>query len=578
MNKVINRRNFLKTIGLFTAGIKINNNISFKNTINTRPNVILIITDDQGYGDIGVHGNDKVKTPTLDKFADEGIEFTRFYCNPVCSPTRAGLMTGRHYYRTGVIHTSRGGAKMHGDEVTIAERFRDAGYKTGIFGKWHLGDNYPMRPQDQGFEESLVHKSGGIGQSPDKPNSYFNPLLWHNGKQIKTQGYCTDVFFNSAIQFIDKNRHNPFFVYLPTNAPHTPLEIAIQYSEPYKEIGLNDATARVYGMVTNIDENIGKLILKLEELNLRENTLIIFLSDNGPQQPRFNSGLRGLKSSTYEGGIRVPFFLQLPSRFLQSRKINTISAHIDIFPTLLEICKINSSNNPNIDGISLLPLLEGIEENLPERKLFLQCHRGLEPKQYQNCAVITQIYKMVGSPETFLNENFKISDVPVLELYDLVNDPSEKNNIADKYPEIVSSLRKSYDTWFEDVKRTRNFTPGYIHIGSESENPSHLCRYQDSTYKDEKPTGWSVYIEHGGRYELTINRGDSIQKGKMYVKINDKEMSQSLERGVNSAIFNLPSGRAIIDIWIQEEGKNRIILTGDDIIGDVDIKLLKKIK
>lgn len=578
MNKFLNRRSFLKKMGLFTTGIKITKHFSFKNTLTKKPNIILILTDDQGYGDIGIHSNDKIKTPNLDKFATEGIEFTRFYCNPVCSPTRAGLMTGRHYYRTGVIHTSRGGAKMHGDEVTIAELLRDAGYNTGIFGKWHLGDNYPMRPQDQGFEESLVHKSGGIGQAPDKPNSYFNSMLWHNCKQVKTRGYCTDVFFNSAIQFIEKNRRNPFFVYLPTNTPHTPLEISTQYSDPYTKVGLDDTTAKIYGMVTNMDENIGKLILKLEELNLRKNTLIIFMSDNGPQQPRFNSGLRGLKSSTYEGGIRGPFFLQFPSRFPRSRKINTISAHIDIFPTLLELCEIDSSRNSKIDGVSLLPLLEGTENKSPDRKLFTQCHRGLEPKLYQNCAVITQKYKMVGSPGTFDNENFKTPDTPVLELYDLMNDPAEKNDIADKQPEILSSLRKAYDSWYEDVKNTRNFTPGYIHIGSEFENPTHLCRYQDSTYIDGKPTGWLVYIENSGRYELTINRGNLTQKGRMYVTVNDKEMSQPLKQGENSAIFNLPSGRASIDIWIQEEGKTRVIKTEDDTIGDVNVKLLEKIK
>ena len=213
-----------------------------------RPNIILILTDDQGYGDVGIHGNDKIKTPHLDRFAQRGVEMTRFYCSPVCAPTRASLMTGRYYYRSGVVHTSRGGAKMHGEETTLAELLQNAGYRTGIFGKWHLGDNYPMRPQDQGFQDVLIHKSGGIGQTPDKPNSYFDPFLWHNGRREKARGYCTDVFFDAAIRFIERSQgetDRPFFVYLPTNAPHTPLEIDAKYSGPYSAIGLNDITARV---------------------------------------------------------------------------------------------------------------------------------------------------------------------------------------------------------------------------------------------------------------------------------------------------------------------------------------------
>jgi hypothetical protein len=188
-----------------------------------RPNVVLVMTDDQGFGDVGVHGNDKIRTPHIDRFSKQGVTFTRFYCSPVCAPTRASLMTGRYYYRTGVVHTSRGGAKMQADEVTLAEMLSKAGYATGLFGKWHLGDNYPMRPIDQGFDEVLCHASGGIGQTPDKPNSYFDPLLWHNGRPYKSKGYCTDIFTNAAIEFIKSNRNRPFFVYLSTNTPHTQI-------------------------------------------------------------------------------------------------------------------------------------------------------------------------------------------------------------------------------------------------------------------------------------------------------------------------------------------------------------------
>ncbi|MEQ9070753.1 MAG: arylsulfatase, partial [Gimesia chilikensis] len=279
-----------------------------------QPNVILLLTDDQGYGDVGFHGNAQIRTPHMDELARQGMELTRFYCSPVCAPTRASLMTGRYYYRSGVVHTSRGGAKMYGEETTLAEMLQGAGYATGIFGKWHLGDNYPMRPQDQGFAESLVHRSGGIGQAPDKPNSYFDPWLWKNGQREQGKGYCTDLFFDAALEFMDRQAQagKPFFVYLPTNAPHTPLEIADSYWKPYQEQGLDETTARVYGMVENLDKNLGRLMAHLDQTKLKENTILIFLGDNGPQQKRYTAGLRGRKSWVYEGGIRVPFVATWP--------------------------------------------------------------------------------------------------------------------------------------------------------------------------------------------------------------------------------------------------------------------------
>jgi arylsulfatase A-like enzyme len=369
------------------------------------PNILLILTDDQGYGDIGVHGNEKIRTPNLDRFAGEGVEFTRFYVSPVCSPTRASLMTGRYYYRSGVVHTSRGGAKMHGDEITIAELLKKAGYRTGIFGKWHLGDAYPMRPNDQGFDETLVHKSGAITQAPDVPNSYFDPLLWENGEAVRRKGYCTDVFFDAAIEFISQNRNRPFFAYIPTNAPHTPLEISDNYIAPYRAMGLDDATARIYGMVENIDDNFGRLLAKLDELDLRRNTVVIFISDNGPQQQRYTAGLRDRKSSVYEGGIRALSFWQWPAGFQQQRKLETLAAHIDVAPTLAQIAGGIEDPARPFDGKSLLPRLQGEQQPWPERTLFFQVHRGLKPQLYRNAAVQTDRYKLVLTPGAFNGEH-----------------------------------------------------------------------------------------------------------------------------------------------------------------------------
>jgi arylsulfatase A-like enzyme len=539
-----------------------------------KPNVIVVLTDDQGYGDVGFHGNDKIKTPNLDRFATEGVELRNFYCSPVCAPTRASLLTGRYFYRTGVIHTSRGGAKMHGDETTLAEMLKSAGYATGIFGKWHLGDNYPMRPMDQGFDESLVHKGGGIGQTPDRPNDYFDPLLWHNGQEFHAKGYCTDVFFNAAIEFVKANRQRPFFVYLPTNAPHTPLTVADRYVQPYKAMGLDEKTARIYGMVQNIDENFGRLLQILEQLDLRQNTLVVFLSDNGPQQRRFNAGLRGKKGNVYEGGIRVPCFMQWPAVLNGPGRIDHIAAHIDIAPTVLAACGVKPPADVSLDGVNLLPLVRGETNAWPDRTLFFQVHRGLSPQRYHNAAVRTGRYKLLFAPTTFGDERIELPKDPPAELYDLLADPGEQDDVASQFPEVAARLRKAYDRWIADVRGTRNFTPGVIRLGSDRENPSILCRYQDSTYVDGKPTTWSVFIVRAGPYELTIDRGDDIGATVMYVSINGNVSSKPLIAEEQSAVFQLPAGPARLDVWVQRPNTERRRITDNSTLGNLVVRRL----
>jgi len=540
-----------------------------------RPNIILVLTDDQGIGDVGIHGNPYLRTPEIDAFARGAIRLTRFYVEPVCAPTRAAIMTGRYHYRTGVIHTSRGGARMAADEKTLAEYLREAGYQTGIFGKWHLGDNYPMRPQDQGFTESLVHKAGGIGQAPDRPNSYFNPFLWHNGRRIRAQGYCTDIFFDAAIEFIERQAGRPFFVYLALNAPHTPLEIADRYTANYRAMGLDDTTARVYGMIENIDDNFGHLLNKLDNDGLRENTIVIFMTDNGPQQKRFNAGLRGHKSQTYEGGIRVPFFLQWPAALPRPGRIDTVAAHIDLLPTLLDLAGWRGAPAHPLDGRSLRPLLFGQARHWPDRKLVFQVHRGLQPREFQNCAIVSQRYKLIACPGTFGQENYRVPSPPPVELYDLQQDPGEKKNLAAANPDIVRELLTFYRGWFRDVARSRRFTPGEILVGHPAENPTHLCRYQDSAYLNGRPTGWPVRIEKAGRYRLTINRGESRAGGRLHLRFNDRTQSRPLLPGGNSATFSLPAGKGTLDVWVEDDRKGRVHHTDNSTLGDVDIELLR---
>ncbi|WP_339729106.1 arylsulfatase [uncultured Gimesia sp.] len=542
-----------------------------------RPNVILILTDDQGYGDVGFHGNKQLKTPNLDRMAKDGIELTRFYCSPVCAPTRASLMTGRYFYRTGVVHTSRGGAKMQGNEITLAELLKQAGYKTGIFGKWHLGDNYPMRPEDQGFEETLIHKGGGIGQSPDQPNSYFDSRLWKNGKRIQADGYCTDVFFQAAIEFMEqqKQEQQPFFVYLPTNAPHTPLEIDRSYWEPYQKMGLNETTARVYGMVQNLDENVGKLMVWLKKQDLLNNTIVIFLGDNGPQQKRFTDGLRGRKSWVYEGGIRVPFVAQWPGHFQGGSKSDQIAAHIDLLPTLLSLTKTPRPASLALDGIDLTALLSKKKTKLPERSLFFQVHRGLRPQRYQNTAVVTQRYKLVGYPGTFGDENLMQQAEPVLELYDVSIDPGEATNLMQSKPETAVALRQQYEDWFTEVQKTRNFTPGTIIVDKEKEDPSVLCRYQDGSYFQGVSQGWMVQIKNAGLYQVQIHRNAMQKPGKLFVNWRGQQTHEYLQANEVSAEFELSAGTGMLDIWFQVDGEDRVYPANNSTLGDVTLKQIK---
>jgi arylsulfatase A-like enzyme len=544
-----------------------------------RPNVILVMTDDQGFGDVGVHGNPSIKTPNLDRFAREGVELTRFYSNPVCSPTRASLMTGRYYYRTGVLHTYRGGALMHGDEVTVAELLGRGGYRTGIFGKWHLGDNYPMRPQDQGFQECLVHRSGGISQPPDTAVGYFDPDLWHNGRRIQAKGYCTDVFFDAASRFIEENRSRPFFVYLTPNAPHDPLQVDPRYSGPYRQMGLDDATAKVYGMVQNIDENFGRLLERLEKLGLRRETLVIFMTDNGPQRERFNSGMRGRKATPYQGGIRVPFFLQWPARIEGRREVDRVAAHIDVLPTLLEACGARVPAQLELDGVSLLPLLTGAvaPQAWPDRTLYFQVHRGLEPKRYQNASAVTQRHTLVAYPDTFNRDDLTTSpEHPVLELYELQPGAVESRNLAAERPDLVETLRRGYDDWFSAMQRTRAFRPGVIHIGSAREDPTTLCVVQDAAWRKEQPIGWQVHVERSGRYRIAVRRAAALGPGRVVVRWQGAEQSLALAADASSAVASLGAGRGMLEIRFVPDAGPAALEAADASRGDVELHYLSR--
>ncbi len=498
-----------------------------------QPNVIIIITDDQGYGDLGFHGNPHVKTPVLDGFAKESVRFNNFYVSPVCAPTRSSLMTGRYSLRTGVRDTYNGGATMASNEVTVAEMLKQADYKTGIFGKWHLGDNYPGRPMDQGFDESVIHLAGGMGQVGDfttyfqKERSYFDPVLWHNGKQQKFEGYCSDIFANEAIRFVEENRDEPFFCYLSFNAPHTPLQVPEKYYQKYKNIdpaeGFDDRlpfpemsekdkedARKVYAMVENIDDNVGKLLDKLEELKLANNTIVIFMTDNGPQQKRYIAGMRGRKSSVFRGGVRVPFFIRYPELFAGDKEIETTAAHIDIMPTLAGICGVDLPENKKIDGENLLPLIKGEDVDWENRPLFFYWTRKF-PELYNNIALQKGDFKLVG------NTDYD-GDIKDFEFLDIKNDPFELENIVAEKKELAKSYKLMLDEIYTELIASENLiNQQAVEIGTPYENPVYLNRNDAGgsrgIWAQEEVFGlWHVKF-NPGTYNFRFKFIQPVQKG-----------------------------------------------------------------
>ena len=451
------------------------------------PNVVLIITDDQGYGDLGCHGNEKIRTPNLDAFAKESVRVDRFYVQPVCSPTRACLLTGRYNYRTGVVDTFLGRSMMHADETTLAERLAAAGRRTGIFGKWHLGDNYPLRATDQGFQESLTLRGGGIGQPSDPPGGdhYQDPTLWRNGRAEKSKGYVTDLITDGALAFLEKHQAAPFFCYVAYNAPHAPLELP---PGAVLDPSLDETTAKVYAMVQNIDANVGRILRKLDDLRLAEDTIVIFLTDNGPQQKRYNAGMRGLKGSVFEGGIRVPFYARWPKGGLQAgRVVKEPGAHIDVLPTLLEACGLKAAEG--VDGQSLLSRLRGDDAPI-QRTLFFQWHRGDVPELGKACAAVEKRWKWMPGM-----------------LFDLEADPGETKDVAAAHPAEVERLKAAYEAWFKDVGATRGFAPPRIRVGTAQESPTELTR-QDwrgpkAGWERTSIGHWEIAVEVEAEYEVT---------------------------------------------------------------------------
>ncbi len=527
-----------------------------------RPNVIIIITDDQGYGDFGATGNKVIETPNIDDMATRSVLWDNFYVSPVCSPTRASLMTGRYNHRTYCVDTWLGRSMMATEEVTIAEVLRDSGYATGIFGKWHLGDNYPMRTIDQGFDESIVHRGGGLGQPADpiaNNDRYTDPILIHNGEEVATKGYCTDVYFEHAQQWIrEKQQENkPFFAYIPTNAPHGPYhDVPEDLRKHYLKKDLAslivgkprdlevevDRLSRIAAMITNVDENVGRLFETLKKTGLYENTLVFVMTDNGPNTRRYVGNMQGNKTQVLEGGVRTPLWSHWPAKLKAGKVVKeTVAAHIDLFPTIAEICGAQLPSGVKIDGRSLLPQLLNPEKRLAPRPLFMQIHRGVQPVRYHNFMVRDSMWKLVH-PSGFGTQTFE--GEPKLQLYNLDNDPGETNNLADTYPHKFNYLKTLYDAWFGDVMSNVLTNPGPpdIIIDAAHENPSVLT-WQDRVAEEWGKGSyghWQLNFAQSGKYKVQVDMPRDhapSQDGELILSVGEDAYKLQIKQGIESVTF-----------------------------------------
>lgn len=547
-----------------------------------RPNIILIMTDDHGYGDIAAHGHPHLKTPNMDRLHRESVRLDQFHVDPTCAPTRAALMTGRYSGRVGVWHTIMGRNLLRSDEATAADLFKSAGYSTGIFGKWHLGDTYPYAPRFRGFDKAIVHGAGGVGQAPDHwGNDYTDDHYNDNGTWRPFEGYCTEVWFREAMRFIDDSKDQPFFLYLPTNVAHQTRSVAPERNrERFKDADTSETLRTYWGMLDNFDENLGMLLEKLEKSGQLENTILLFMSDNGtcmgqnayPKKQQatwsetYNGGMRGNKGSHYEGGHRVFCFIRHPASGLQGgRDVKHLTAHIDILPTLLELCGIKPPADIKFDGTSLVPLLKNPETpDWPERTLVVENQRVVDPVKWRNTSVMTDRWRFVDNKE----------------LYDIESDPGQKSNLIRQHPEVAAKLSAFYDTWWSDVSR-RHQEATRLHVGAEQENPVQLSSHdwmppmsqgnppwnQPSITARVVANGtWHVNVVRSGRYAITLRERPasaafplSAKEAQLQIGDQDK-LNRQIPKETTGVRFeiDLTAGEKPIKTWlIEADGETR---------------------
>jgi len=496
---------------------------------NNQPNVIIVLIDDQGYGDIGAHGHPFLRTPNMDKLYRESVHFTDFHVAPMCSPSRGQLMTGVDALRNGCTAVCQGRSMVREDIPMLSNYFEKAGYSTGIFGKWHMGDSYPYRPQDRGFQEVLSFRAWGLPSlASNWKNStlnqngtgdeYTDPVLAHNGTDIAYQGYSGDIFFTEAMKYMTKCQENkkPFFVYLPDNLAHAPYRVPSKYSEPYEKIGVWNGVkvpAEYYGMIANIDENLGRLDAFLSKHGMNENTILLFLSDNGTGSAEaaeiYNGGMRGMKADLWDGGHRVPFFFRWPGAEIQhNRDVTELTEAQDIAPTLLELCGIKVDDTHPMDGVSLVPLLRGEPWSYGDRTL---------PIQYQISGA-----RWVAAAVPFKKWRLLEGD----HLYNVAKDPHQDSNVADQFPDILKTMSAYYESWHQ-VAHAEFEKIRYIHLGHPgipqvilyaSDWQGDYCDNPTRLEAGSARGAWDVEVESNGVYRVELSRwpfeaGKSLREG-----------------------------------------------------------------
>lgn len=509
------------------------------NPVQKQPNVLLIVTDDQGYGDLSIHGNPYIETPNLDKLGQESVRFDRFYVSSVCAPSRASILTGRYNLRTGSHGVTRNREAMRPEEITLPEAMKTAGYKTICIGKWHNGIQYPYNPQGQGFDEFFGFTGGHI-------NDYFDAELLRGTVKEQTQGYITDVLTDEAIKYMKNNKSDPFLCYLAYNAPHGPWQVPDKYFDKYQEKGFDPIVSSIWGMCENIDDNIGRLMNCLENEGLDDNTLVIFLTDNGATKTVsiYNAGMRGGKTSVHEGGTRVPLFIHWPAAKWEPHVVNSLSAHIDLFPTILDLCGIEPPVGPKLDGISLRPLIENNTLDWPSRILFT--HNPIDETNRYPGAVRTPKYRLlreIPGPQAGSAAVNRDTIAKPWELFDMINDSSEKTNIADKNPELLADLCKMYETWLNDVS-SEGLERFPLPVGYDEHNPVELYApqsffsepvryYTGRGAANDWLTGWTdrsgkvwfdIEVVEAGTYSIKIDFACPPEDAGSKIKVGVKDV------------------------------------------------------
>ncbi len=513
----------LCTIVIITASCK-ESGSEISSDAFQKPNVIFIMTDDQGYGDVGFHGNTIIKTPHIDALAARSTELTNFHVGTTCTPSRAGLLTGRNSNRNNTWHTIGGCSILNKEEQTISEVFQDNGYNTVMFGKWHLGDNYPYRPQDRGFKDALYHGGGGIGQTPDYwNNDYFDDTYFRNGVPEKFEGYCTDVWFKETVKYIEDQKDTPFFAYLALNAPHGPFNVPQEYLEMYADADLNEKQKRFYGMISNIDDNIGKLMEYLESSGKLENTILIFTTDNGTAAgigkkngtvTGYNANLKGTKSSPYDGGHRVPFLIHWPKGNITADKLkqsNDLVSHVDMLPTLAKLCGMDFTPKNELDGADVSKVFY-LNKKLEDRMLVVDTQRLQWPVKDRNSCVMQGQWRLVNGNE----------------LYNMDTDFGQAEDLSSKFPERVKNMQAFYEDWWISTEKDMHYasiplnTPNNENVlltihDLHSEDP--IPWNQNLIRKGKmKPKGYYlVHVEEEGLYQFNLSRYPTESN----LKIND---------------------------------------------------------